>query len=168
MHGVLPGWSSVGHWNLKGMSAALEGRRYTTRTEWSTDTGVTSPTRDVSSALLSLQRSIGTAFESRFEFEVTDEDRTEPRSEMLEARLGPGLTVFVGPLRWDANLGIRSVLRSEGDYPVGVLSRDSVEWDSRIYSRHGRYTSLSVEYSGHRYRGLDAVHNLRASLSATF
>jgi hypothetical protein len=153
---------------LRGISASLEGKRAATRTEWSTETGVTSPTRDVSGAILSLQRNIGTAFESRMKFELTDEDRTEPRSEMLEARMRPGLTVFVGPLRWDANLGFRSVLRSEGDYTAGVLARDAVEWDSRIYTRHGRYTSLSVEYSGHRYRGLDAVHNLRASLSATF
>jgi hypothetical protein len=153
---------------LKGVSAWLEGKRTTTTTEWHTETGVASPRRRISSGVLSLQRRVGAAFESSMKFELTNEDRTEPRSGILEARLGPGFTLFAGPLRCDANLGIRSVLRSETDVPGGKPRRDSVDWSSRVYTRHGRYTSLSVEYSGHRYQGLEAVHSLRASLSATF
>ena len=153
---------------FKGMSIRLEGKRSTTESEWRTETGRLNTARRTWLAKLNLEKSIRTGLDSRMRVELSDEDRTEPRSQTLEARLGPGITLFAGPLRCDANMGIRRVLRVETEVVEATPRRDSIDWNSRINTRHGRHTSLSVEYSGHRYHGLPAVHSVRASLSAAF
>ncbi len=153
---------------FKGMSIRLEGKTSTSESEWRTETGCVTPTRRTRLAGLNLEKSIRTGLDSRMKMEVSDEDKTEPRSHLLETRFGPGITLFAGPLRCDANLEIRRVLRSDSEVAAVTPRRDSIDWNSRINTRHGRHTSLSVEYSGHRYQGLPAVHSVRASLSATF
>jgi hypothetical protein len=153
---------------FKGVSTRLETRRVASESEWDTGTGLVRPTRTTWGAVLDLKKNVGTGLEGRMKLEMTDEDRTEPGSETLEARVAPGLTFFAGPVRCDANMGMKRVLRSHVETAAALPKRDSVDWNSRINTRHGKYTSLSVEYSGHRYKGFPAVHNFRASLSAAF
>ena len=126
------------------------------------------PTRRTWIANLNVEKSIRTGLDSRLKIEVSDEDRTAPRSETLETRFGPGMTLFAGPLRCDTNLSVRRVLRYDTEASGVTPRRDSIDWNSRINTRHGKHTSLSVEYSGHKYEGLPAVHSARVSLSAAF
>ncbi len=153
---------------FKGMSIRLEGKASTTESEWRTETGRVGPTRRTWLAKLNLEKSIRTGLDCRMKMELCDEVRTEPRSQTLETGFGPGITLFAGPLRCDAGMGIRRILRTEAEVAAVTPRRDSINWNSRINTRHGRHTSLSVEYSGHKYQGLSAVHNVRASLSAAF
>jgi hypothetical protein len=119
-------------------------------------------------ARLDVEKSIRSGFDGRLTLELSDEDRTEPRSQTLETRFGPGLTLFAGPLRCDAALTVRRILRSEQELSGVEPRMDSINWNSRVNTRRGKYTSLSVEYSGHRYKGLPPVHTARVSLSAAF
>jgi hypothetical protein len=152
---------------FKGTTVRLEGKTSRTESEWLTETGRLSPTRRMWLAKLDVERTMMPGLDGRMKLELTDEDRTEPRSQTLETRFGPGLTLFAGPLRCDADLGIRRMLRAETEV-AAAPRRDSIDWNSRVNTRHGRHTSISVEYSGHKYSGLAAVHSARVSLSAAF
>lgn len=153
---------------FKGMRIRLEGKKSSTRSEWQTETGRIAPTRRMWLADLNVERSLRAGLEGRLKIQLSDEDRTAPRSDKLESRFGPGLTLFAGPLRCDANMAVRRILRYDTKAPEVAPKRDSIDWTSRINTRHGRHTSLSVEYSGHKYQGLPAVHTARVSLSAAF
>jgi hypothetical protein len=100
--------------------------------------------------------------------ELVDESRRDPASSFTEAAIGPAITALIGPLRCDAGCNVKRILSSEWTRTVLLPRRDSFDWNSRINLRHGRYTSLSLEYTGRRTEGFSAVHNMRASLSATF
>jgi len=153
---------------FKGMRIRLEGRRSSTRSEWQTGFGRITPTRRMWIADLNIERNLRASLEGRLKVQLSDEDKTAPRSEKVESRFGPGLTLFAGSLRCDADLAVRRILRYDTEAPEVTPRRDSIDWSSRINTRHGRHTSLSVEYSGHKYQGLPAVHTARVSLSAAF
>ncbi|HVP57337.1 MAG TPA: hypothetical protein VMU02_04525, partial [bacterium] len=100
--------------------------------------------------------------------ELSSEDRSQPKSSILEGGLSPGVTVFWGGLRCDSGISIRRLLNSRSAAGALLVARDAVDWNSRINLRQGRYTSLAVEYVGRKARGVPTLHNVRASLSATF
>jgi hypothetical protein len=102
------------------------------------------------------------------DLELVDRDQTEPARELTKAELSPGLTFLAGSFRWDGRVSMTKILESRTATPRLLPDRDSVDWNSRFNMRHGKYTSLSLEYSGRRSEGLQTIHNLRASLSATF
>jgi hypothetical protein len=151
-----------------GMVIGLEGRAGVNRSSVEMTSGATRPSRDTWSARLSLQRNITSKIRGQVRMELLNEDRTDPTSSFMQADLSPGFTAFAGALRCDAGCSIKRILRS--DYPVSVLlpRRDSFNWHSRLNMRYGRYTSASFEYTGRKATGIPTIHNLRASLSATF
>jgi hypothetical protein len=153
---------------FKGISIRVEGKRSSMRSEWRTEAGRANPTRRTWLANLNVEKGIRTGLDSRVRIELSDETKTAPGSKKLETTFGPGLTLFAGPLRCDASAAVRRILRYETEVPEVTPRRHSVNWNSRINTRHGRHTSLSVEYSGHKYQGLPTVHSFRVSLSATF
>jgi hypothetical protein len=146
----------------------LEGR--ISRTETSVHMGSTraSPKRRTWSTKLSVERNISTMLRTLLRLELLNQDRTEPASRFLQASLAPGFTLFVGALRCDGGLNLRRIIRSETSGAVPSPWRDSVDWNSRAHLRHGRYTSLSLEYTGRKAHGTPTVHNVKAALSATF
>jgi hypothetical protein len=153
---------------FRGMSIGLEGRVADTRSVIEMAAGNISPDQRSWSARFNVQRNIRSNLRGKIGLEFLGQDRTQPTSSSLEAKLSPSFTFFAGPLRWDGGLGLRRIVRSASSVPVMSPRRDSVDWDSRLNMRQGKYTSLSLQYSGHKARGLDTVHNLRASLTATF
>jgi hypothetical protein len=153
---------------LRSTSLGLEGRVASTRSQIVMPTGETNPDRTLWMARLNAERSIRSNLRSKISFEILSQNETEPVSATLETRVSPGFTFFAGPLRWDGSLGLRKILRSTSTVIVSVPPRDSMDWDSRVNMRQGKYTSLSLQYSGRKLEGLPPVHNLRASLTATF
>jgi hypothetical protein len=129
---------------------------------------VIDPSSRVWIASTNLERVVSKALRARIGLEVSSEDRSQPTSSIVQGGLSPGITVFWGGLRCDSGVNIRRLIRSRAASHVLLLARDSVDWNSRINLRQGRYTSLAVEYVGRRARGVPTLHNLRASLSATF
>lgn len=75
---------------------------------------------------------------------------------------------FVGALRCDAGLVLKRLVGSDNASVRETNLRNSVDWTSRLNLRRGRHTSFSLEYLGRKARAARTIHNLRASLSATF
>jgi len=129
---------------------------------------VVDPSSRIWVASTNLERMVSKALRARMGLEVSSEDRTRPASGIVQGGLSPGITVFWGGLRCDSGVNIRRLISSQAASQVLLLARDSVDWNSRINLRQGRYTSLALEYVGRKTRGVPTLHNLRASLSATF
>lgn len=117
---------------------------------------------------VALERMFGGTLRSRVTASVESNRRSEPSSEITRVGLAPGFTAFFGPLRWDGGLGIKRLVRAEEASDFEKRSGNCLDWNSRVNLRHGRYTSLSCEYVGRKYQGLSTIHNVKASLSATF
>lgn len=153
---------------FKSTSLGLEGRVSSTRSRIWMSSVETNPVRNLWMARLNAERSIRSNLRSKIRLEVLSQNETEPVSATIETRVTPGFTFFAGPLRWDASLGLRKILKSTSTVILSVPPRDSMNWDSRVNMRQGKYTSLSLQYTGRKLEGLPPVHNLRASLTATF
>ncbi|MFC1799612.1 hypothetical protein ACFL2Z_01715 [Candidatus Eisenbacteria bacterium] len=153
---------------LRGTSLGLEGRVASTRSQIQMSSVATDPVRNLWMARLNAERSIRSNLRSKIKLEILSQNETEPVSATIETRVSPGFTFFAGPLRWDGSLGLRKILKSTSTVTLSVPPRDSMDWDSRVNMRQGKYTSLSLQYSGRKLEGLPPVHNLRASLTATF
>jgi hypothetical protein len=153
---------------LKGMTLGLEGRVASTRSRVQMSAGEIRPSQNLWMARLNAERNIRSNLRSKIRLELLSQNETEPERATLETRVSPGFTFFAGPIRWDASLGLRKILRSTSAVALSIPPRDSMDWDSRVNMRQGRYTSLSLQYSGRKLEGLPPVHNLRASLTATF
>lgn len=153
---------------FKGTTVGLEGR-YTGSDSWiHMESGATRPKRRSWTARLNLQKRITSDFRGRMGVELLDEVRHDPASHLTQASAGPAITTFIGGLRCDAGCSMKRILRSDSSATVLAPRRNSFDWNSRLNLRQGRYTSLSLEYTGRRTEGFDTFHNLRASLSATF
>jgi hypothetical protein len=153
---------------FRGISLDVEGRVARTRSLIQMATGEISPDQQTWLARLNVQRNVRSNLRSKIRFELLGQERTEPVSSSLEAKVAPGFTLFAGPLRCDCDLGVRKMIRSASSALSLTPTGDSVDWDSRVNMRQGRYTSLSFQYSGRKIEGLPVVHNLRASLTASF
>jgi hypothetical protein len=154
--------------SFKKMRIGLAGRLMTTRSAIDMASGSVEPTRDTWSTNLNLERNIVSAVRSHLRLELLNEERTEPVSAFMQVNASPGITVFSGALRCDAGCSLKRVVRSEYSSATLYPLRDSFNWNSRVNLRHGRYTSVSFEYTGRRTSGIPTVHNVKASLSATF
>jgi len=153
---------------LKGTSLGLETRVAATRSRVQMSTGEIAPAQNLWTARLNAERSMRSNLRSKIALELMSQTETVPESGTVEARVSPGFTFFAGPIRWDGSLGLRKLLSSTSAVTLSIPPRDSMDWDSRVNMRQGKYTSLSLQYSGHKLEGLPPVHNLRASLTATF
>jgi hypothetical protein len=129
---------------------------------------VIDPSSRIWVASTNLERVVSKTLRARMGLDVSSEDRSQPASGIVQGGISPGITVFWGGLRCDSGVNVRRLISSRAASHVLVLARDSVDWNSRINLRQGRYTSLAVEYVGRKTRGVPTLHNLRASLSATF
>jgi hypothetical protein len=127
-----------------------------------------SPSSTVRALGLGLERAFGGSLRARIAASVENDRRQAPFSEVTRAGLSPGVTAFLGPVRWDAGIAIKRLIRADEASDFEVRSGNLTDWHSRVNLRHGRYTSLSCEYVGRKPQGLSTVHNLKASLSATF
>lgn len=154
--------------NLRKTSAGLAWRIATTRKAIEIGETQIKPSSRTWVASATLERMISESFRGRMALEVLSEDKSEPHSNIMQGSLSPGFTVFWGALRCDTGVSVRRLLRSESSSQMFLISRDSVDWNSRINLRQGKYTSLACEYVGRKARGLPTIHNVRASLSATF
>jgi hypothetical protein len=153
---------------LKGMTIGLEGRMASEKRVIDIGTGSLSPRDETWAAKLNLEKNISPKIRTSMRAELLNQAESEPGSSLLQANLSPGFTLFVGMLRCDAGLSMRRIIRSRSVTGLLGRHRDSMDWNSRFNLRRGRYTSMSVEYSGSKSRGLPTIHNLRASLAATF
>ncbi|MFH1312833.1 MAG: hypothetical protein ABIJ00_06355 [Candidatus Eisenbacteria bacterium] len=153
---------------FKKMRVTLAGRLTATRSTIDMTSGSVEPTRDTWSTNLSLDRNIVSAVRSQVRLELLNEERSEPTSAFMQVNASPGITVFSGALRCDAGCSLRRVIRSEYSSATLYPVRDSFTWNSRVNLRHGRYTSVSFEYTGRKTSGIPTIHNVKASLSATF
>ena len=150
------------------MRIGITGRLTASRSEVATASGSVEPARDSWSTRVELERNILPTIRSRVRLELLDEERTEPASAFMQLSASPGVTVFGGALRCDAGCSLRRIVRSEYTSATLYPMRDSFTWNSRVNLRHGRYTSLSLEYTGSKTAGIETIHNVKASLSATF
>ena len=116
----------------------------------------------------SVERTVTDSFRARLGAGLAGDRRDETRSDYTEANLAPGFTFFLGGVRCDGGLVGRWLVRSDNASTHEINTRNSLDWNTRLNLRRGRYASLALEYLGRRTRGADAVHNLKASLSATF
>jgi hypothetical protein len=116
----------------------------------------------------SLERTVTDCFRARLAAGLAGDHRDETRSDLTETNLSPGFTLFLGGLRCDGGLVARRLVRSDNASINDINTRNSVDWNSRLNLRRGRYASLALEYLGRKARGTGAVHNVKASLSATF
>jgi hypothetical protein len=154
--------------SLSKMRIGVSGRLTKSRSEIVMASGSAEPARDSWSANLDVERNILPTVRSRVRVELLDEERTEPASAFTQLSASPGITVFGGALRCDAGCSLRRIVRSEYTSATLYPMRDSFTWNSRVNLRHGRYTSLSLEYTGSKTDGIQTIHNVKASLSATF
>jgi hypothetical protein len=115
-----------------------------------------------------LERTVTDSFRARLGAGLAGDRRDQTRSALTEVNLSPGFTFFVGGLRCDGGLVARRLVRSDNASIHDVNTRNSLDWNSRLNLRRGRYASLALEYLGRKTRGTGAVHNVKASLSATF
>jgi hypothetical protein len=99
---------------------------------------------------------------------VLKEKSTVPLYDVTEADLSPGLTLFAGSLRCDARVNMRRMLSGSVSTLAGYTKQNSLDWNARVSFNHTRYTSLSVEYTGRTFEHSPPVHNVRASVNATF
>jgi hypothetical protein len=153
---------------FKSVTVGLEGK-FTNSDSWiRMSSGSSRPRRRTWAVRLNLQRRLTARVRGRVGLELLEESRRDPASSFAEAGIGPAITALIGPLRCDAGCNVKRILRSEWIHTVLLPRRNSFDWNSRINLRHGRYTSLSFEYTGRRTQGFSTVHNMRASLSATF
>ncbi|MFH1220123.1 MAG: hypothetical protein V1694_06680 [Candidatus Eisenbacteria bacterium] len=154
--------------SLNRLNVALEGRLGRVEKSIETSSSKIQPSSRTWSVSAGFERFVANSFRGRFMLEILGDRRSEPRSSLTQGSISPGFTLFLGPLRCDTGLNVRRLLRSRSLSPYELRSRDLLDWNSRINLRQGRYTSLALEYVGRRTRGLDTVHNVKASLSATF
>ena len=153
---------------MKDVSVTLGGLMTALRSSVEMPGATTSPRRDTWMAKMGLEKNIVDNVRGRVRLELLNDDRVRPTSSYMQARLAPGLTAFKGGLRLDTGFSLKRIIRS--NIPVGSLTprRDSMDWNSRLHLRRGAHTSFSLEYMGRRMKGLPTVHDMRASLSATF
>jgi hypothetical protein len=153
---------------LRKTTASAAWRLTSNRRTIKTGAALIDPSSRIWVAGANLERAFSSTLRGRMGAEVSGEGRSQPRSSILEGSLSSGLTVFWGTLRCDAGASVRRLLGSEAASRVLVISRDSVDWNSRVNLRQGKYTSLAFEYVGRKARDVPTLHNVRASLSATF
>jgi hypothetical protein len=152
---------------FEGMTIDLSGRVGSTRRSIVAQGNAANPTQKTWNTELNLQRSILKGLRGTLRMGLLDDRRTDPASSFLEASLAPGLAILAGGLRCDSRISVKHMLRAEFA-GSSVPRRDSVDWSSRLMLRHGPYASVSLEYTGRTSEGIPTIHNLRASLSATF
>jgi hypothetical protein len=146
----------------------ITGRLMSSRSSIDMASGSVEPARDTWSTDVNLERNIVPAVRSHVTVELLNEERTEPASAFTQVNTSPGVTVFSGALRCDAGCSFKRIIRSEYSSATLYPMQDSFTWNSRVNLRHGRYTSLSFEYTGRKAEGIPTIHNVKASLSATF
>jgi hypothetical protein len=149
-------------------SASIEGRLGTQRKMVETSSGSMEPSARTLGLTTGLERMLAGSFRGRMAVGLSNERRTEPASAFTEMNFSPGFTVFAGALRCDGGLVLRRLVSDENASAYEINMRNSLDWNSKLNLRHGRYTSLALEYLGRKTRGARAVHNLKASLSASF
>ncbi|MFZ1946821.1 MAG: hypothetical protein WAW06_04685 [bacterium] len=115
-----------------------------------------------------LERTVTAWFRGRLGAELASDRLSQPNSAYRQGTASGGCTAFVGALRCDAGLVVKRLVGSDNASAREVNLRNSVDWTSRLNLRRGRHTSFSLEYLGRKTRAARAIHNLRASLSATF
>ena len=153
---------------LAKMTASAEGRFESNRRWIETPLSMIAPSDRIWGLSSSLERAIATSLRARLAAGIESDTRGNPYSDLVEATCSPSFTLFVGPLRCDGGVGLRRLVKSDKVSVYEARSRNSVDWNSRINLRQGKYTSFSFEYVGRKAQGLSAIHNLKASLSATF
>lgn len=120
------------------------------------------------SVRMDLERPLWASLRALLGVEVLREESTVPLYDITQADFNPGLRIFAGSLRCDARVNVRRMLSGETPLAAGYSKRNSLDWSARMSFNHTRYTSLSVEYTGRRLEHSPAVHNVRASVNATF
>jgi hypothetical protein len=153
---------------LRLMTVSVEARLVSGSRRVETQSAAITPSTSARVLVLSLERMFANTLRSRITAGVESDRRSEPFSNLTEVSLSPGFTAFLGALRWDGGLGIKRLVRSLEASDFEKRSRNCLDWNSRVNLRQGRYTSLACEYVGRKSRGLPAIHNVKASLSATF
>jgi hypothetical protein len=152
----------------RGVDVTLDGRMTATESETVTASWKTSPERLVRAARVNLQRDVINHIRGAVRIEYLDEDRTQPDMGYAQMTFSPSLTVLANAVRCDAGVDLKRIVSTR--LPSSGVSpwNDSLNWHSRLNVRHGRYTSVSLEYVGRSGNGLQTTHNLRASVSAAF
>jgi hypothetical protein len=150
------------------VTLAVEGEIRSNRR--SIGTGALAVDRDISarSVKMEVERPFFNNLRALFLVQVLKETSTVPVYDITEADLSPGLTLYAGSLRWDARVNLRRILSGETSSVAGYSRQNSLDWNTRLSFNHTRFTSLSVEYTGTRLEHSPAIHNLRASVNATF
>lgn len=120
------------------------------------------------SVRMDLERPLWRSLRALLGVELAKEESTVPAYDITEADFSPGLTLFAGSLRCDARVNVRRILSGETPLASGYSKRNSLDWSTRMSFNHTRYTSLSLEYTGRRLEQSPAIHNVRASVNATF
>lgn len=150
------------------LTLAVEGEFRSNRR--SLGTGPQAVNRDITarSVRVNIERPIRHSLRALLSVRVQKEVSTAPVYDITQADLSPGLTLYAGSLRCDARANLRRVLSGEYTSAAGYARQNSIDWNARLSYNHTRFTSLSIEYTGTRLENSPAIHNLRASVSATF
>lgn len=154
--------------SLRLVTVSVEARLAAGSKRVETPSSAITPSSSRRSLTVGIERMFANTLRSRVTASVENDRKTEPFSQMTGIVLSPGFTAFLGPFRWDGGMGIRRLVRSVQASDFDKRSRNSVDWNSRVNLRQGRYTSLTCDYVGRKSQGLPAIHNVKASLSATF
>jgi hypothetical protein len=150
------------------MTVSLEGRLSSNRR--SIGTGPQAVLRNLAarSVRLDLERPFLRNLRALLGLEIGREKSTVPDYEITQADFSPGLRMFAGDLRFDARMNVRRIINGESVLSAGYMKRNFIDWSTRVSFNHTRYTSLSLEYTGRQFEGSPAIHNMRASVNATF
>lgn len=150
------------------VTVGVEGElRYNRR---SLGTGVQATDRNTSarSVRMEIERPFWQTLRALLSVRIQKEKSTVPVYDVLEADLSPGITLYAGNLRCDARVNLRRILSGETSAIAGYSKQNSLDWNTRLSFNHTRFTSLSVEYTGRRFEHSPTLHNVRASVNATF
>ena len=150
------------------MTVSLEGQVRSNRRSIGTGSSALERSIRARSVRMDIERPFWSSLRALLMVELLKEESTVPVYDITEIDLGPGLTVFAGSLRCDARVNLRRILSGERSLLSGYTRRNSLDWNARLSLNHTRYTSLSVEYTGSRLEHSPAIHNVRASVNATF
>ncbi|MGD9142049.1 MAG: hypothetical protein PVJ42_10965 [bacterium] len=153
---------------FKRFTLAVEGELRSSRR--SLGTGPRAVDRDISarSVRMDIERPLMQSLRALLSVRVQKEISTAPVYDVTQADLSPGLTLYAGSLRCDARANVRRILGGESTSAAGYARQNSIDWNARFSYNHTRFTSISVEYTGTRLEHSPAIHNLRASVNATF
>jgi hypothetical protein len=149
-------------------SLSVEGRMASSTRSIETGGGRITPGSSTWAVGANVERAVTTSLRGRLGAELANDRVTEPRSAYRQGTISGGCMAFVGALRCDAGLVLKRLVGSDNASVRETNLRNSVDWTSRLNLRRGRHTSFSLEYLGRKARAARTIHNLRASLSATF